>query len=450
MSVRAKKSIFPLHMTPFESYMFVDDQPEYPMTFVLEFEFSGRIDRAKFQSAIDKGLERHPLLRSTVAPAKSNRDCWVTPESFDSKVRWGDFDEPIHVNGAGVYLNLRETNGFRCWVRHDNERARLTAAFHHTACDGLGAYQFIGDVFWFYAKEFDAVSSELIELPEANLRRRLGASMGPEVIRKRDSEERIDHEPAQVLAPRSAESIGDGKNSVFPRIKSHVFDKDQYKVIRLDAQDKGQTINDRLLESVLATSCAWNDAFGDSSNKSICINMPLDLRQPDHPVFSATNVVTCSFVRRQAEEIKNRDSLIDSLRQEAMQIKHNRLLSPFMQMLVQAPLDMHQAAEQFSLDDCLATVVFSNTGDPTKRFLAVLPREKGVVRVGNLMLEYIQGTSPLRTKTRAAVASFTYRRELRVCVRTDPHFFTDEDSTEFLNQFVERFEHGSASPPRPV
>ena len=118
-----KRGVFPMHMTPFESYMFVDDSVKYPMTFIVEFEFSGRVDRAAFQDSINQALIRHSLLRSFIQPAKQNRDCWVAPESYDSRVIWLGLDEAIEVEGASEFINLREEIGVRCWCQHDEATA---------------------------------------------------------------------------------------------------------------------------------------------------------------------------------------------------------------------------------------------------------------------------------------------------------------------------------------
>ena len=175
-----KRGVFPMHMTPFESYMFVDDSVKYPMTFIVEFEFSGRVDRAAFQDSINQALIRHSLLRSFIQPAKQNRDCWVAPESYDSRVIWLGLDEAIEVEGASEFINLREEIGVRCWCQHDDTRAVMTFAFHHAAVDGIGAYQFLGDVLWFYAAQTGTVDTKLPELPEKALRQRLKSTFGPD------------------------------------------------------------------------------------------------------------------------------------------------------------------------------------------------------------------------------------------------------------------------------
>ena len=47
---KKKIRLFPLHMTSFEHYMFVDDRQLHPMTFVVQFEFAGKIDREAFDA----------------------------------------------------------------------------------------------------------------------------------------------------------------------------------------------------------------------------------------------------------------------------------------------------------------------------------------------------------------------------------------------------------------
>ncbi len=67
-TIAASKRVFPLHLTPFENYMVADDRPEYPMTFIVEFEFDGQLDPPAFEAAIDDALQRHPLLRASSNP----------------------------------------------------------------------------------------------------------------------------------------------------------------------------------------------------------------------------------------------------------------------------------------------------------------------------------------------------------------------------------------------
>ena len=441
MIVTTKRDVFPLHMTPFESYMFVDDSPNYPMTFVMEYKLTGEIDRQAFQSAFDQALLRHPMLRSVIRPAKSNRDCWVHAEGYNNQIEWADLHEPIYVNGAGAYINLREEIGVRIWGRNNQDQAVIVAAFHHTATDGIGAYQFFGDLFWYYAKSLGADVAPLPEIDPQDLRKRLNANVSRELLVEKDGE-KLSHDTAQPLAPKKDSSQPTGKRFQFPRFLSHTFDKAEYRELRLKAQDDGQTVNDRLLKTLLVTLADWNEANQQNPDGDICINMPLDLRQSEHPPFSAINVVTCSFIRRSNQQIKDREGLSTFLREEAIRVKHSRLKSPFMRLLVQSPVDLRDAETSYASNDCLATAIFSNTGDQSRRFQADLPREKGVVQCGNLRLDDMTAVSPLRDKTRLAVGIFTYKRLLKIGIRTDPFYFSMQDSQELLDLYMHNFRMG--------
>lgn len=417
--------------------MFVDDRPKYPMTFVVQFEFLGDIDRGVFQESIDKALLRHPMLRATIQPAKSSRDCWVLQEPTAGEIEWGDLDDPILIQGAGEYINLREENGFRCWVRHNRERAVMTSLFHHSAVDGIGAYQFLGDALWFYASHFETMDSGLADLEDSVLRKRMKANIGAELLSASEDDKNIKQTRSQPLAP-STDIASDPSGSLFPQFQSYTFEKDEYRALRLRAQDQGQNVNDLLLESLFNALFSWNESRGaDVDAEDFCILMPLDLREADQPQFSAINLVTSSFIRRSANQIRDKAQLPATLREEVVKVKHSRHNSPFMRLLLHSPVDWNEAIKTYGEDDCLATAIFSNAGDPTRRFLVDLPRQRGVVKCGNLVLDDLSGASPIRSSTRVAVNIFTYRRRLKICMRFDPQSFAPGDGEAFLKQFLQ-------------
>lgn len=419
--------------------MFVDDQPRYPMTFVVQFDFSGQIDRELFQQAVDQALERHPMLRAMVQPAKSSRDCWVLPESSRCEVVWGGLEDKIDIEGSGVYINLREEKGVRCYVQHDDEKAIFTSIFHHSSADGIGAYQFLGDILLIYSRNFDDDCPDLVPLDGSDLRKRMKASIASDLLLEslKPVSEKLQHSEAQPLVPQQGSSKQKSPPFPFPEFQAHVFDKNEYRELRLKAQENGQNVNDLLLESLLTALCSWNEMQGvEVSEKDFCILMPLDLRDADQPVFSATNVVTSSFIRRSAAEIKNRSELSKSLREEVVKVKHSRHRSEFTRLLLQSPLKLEEAVHSYDNEGCLSTAIFSNAGDPTKRFLADLPRKRGVVQCGNLVLDDLSGASPIRKLSRLVVNVFTYRRQLKICMRFDPQSFSAEDGVAFQKHFV--------------
>ncbi len=441
---RAHRRLFPLHLTPFESYMLFDDFAEYPMTFILQFEFEGNLDRTTFQTAIDQALIRHPMMRAMIGRAKSNRECWTLPATYDSQVRWGDWDDPIDTPEHIDYINLREEIGFRCWVRHNEERARCLTLFHHAAVDGIAAYQFIGDVLWFYASLKGEHLEPLPNFDPNDLKKRLRANLSDELLIPSSKAERKlalekFNQPVQPLLSYQAANDVDSSYA-FPGIHLFDFDKEQFRVMRLDAQNRGQNINDALLESLFVALAQWNQVFADPSAKgSICINMPIDLRKDDEPQYLAANFVSYALVRREPSQILNDPWFSDKLRNELVQLKHTRFNSPFMRFLLETAMEHDLETRLLVKGDCLATLVFSNTGDPTRRFWVKLPRAENGLQCGNLVLTDVSGSPPLRKNTRVSIGVLTYQRKLRICIRSDRRFFSEQQTRLFLSHFCELF-----------
>jgi len=99
---------------------------------------------------------------------------------------------------------------------------------------------------------------------------------------------------------------------------------------------------------------------------------------------------------------------------------------------------------------CLSSAVFSNIGDPTRRFSSRLPRRDGRLVVGNLLVDDITGVPPLRPHTRATFFSCTYRRRLTVSVRCDRAYFSDQDAVRLLDIYVRHLRSYAAETPEPA
>ena len=437
--------LFPLHLTSFEHYMVVDDRPRYPMTFIVQLELSGELQSAAFDDAIEKALKRHPLLTAVVGPGKSGKDCWIAAPHLRPYVDWGDLDAPIEFP-HGEYIDIRHEIGLRMFVRHDDRKAIVTAQFHHSTCDGIGAYQFLGDVLYYYAQQTgDAELEPLAELDLKRLKGRGKVSYDPNNFRlpsgkyQRNWDEVLAHVVRTNVVLKAPTSKPTTFSRPFPGIQSFIFDKSDFKHLRLAAQSRGQIMNDMLLEKLFESLHAWNQKHRWwPLRKHVAVMMPLNLREPTDNDLSACNVVAQAFVRRTAAQVKDKEKFRSDLGEELRDIKHSRHKIRFMHMLVGSQNMYPKLFEtMMNWKRSLATAILSNTGDPTKQFYADFPRNKGTVQVGNLSLDGISGVPPLRPGTNVTVSIFTYRRELKICMRCDPNQFSEQDSSELLQAFVE-------------
>lgn len=440
--------ILPLNLSPFESYMVWDDRPDYPMSFVVRMEFTGALDRDAATTSLPKALARHLLLQTVVRVAKGGRDGWVAATDTDVPIDWGNFEDQIDL-GEGESIDIRKRVGLRIWIRHDDERAVFTLQFHHAACDGIGSYQFISDWLWFYADSIGMPVEQ--ELPPAGLhqlRKRIRNSF--DIEQYRGDNGKFDSRPTKTLAwqcirgvqplspPRRQRSDPHPlrrSDNDFPGLCSFEFDPKAYREIRRVGEQRGQTTNELLIERLLVTLRQWNETHGQRRRRDLCIMMPMDLRELNSRMATAANLVTYALIRRKQSDCVESESLNDSLRNEMLTLKHTRQRTPFMSMISYLDRFPVGLKRWISSRRCMATAIVSNTGDPTKRFSVSFPREKGLVRVGDLILTDIYGVPPMRSGTRLTISIFTYRRVLKICLRCDPNTFRVEQTQAFADAF---------------
>ncbi len=436
--------LFPLYLTPFEEYMLWDDQADYPMTFVVKMEFDGKINRQAITNALSLALSRHPLLQANVKPAKGKRDCWVAAEQPTVRISWGAIDEPLELP-LGEAIDLRQEVGLRVWIRAAEERCTITTQFHHATCDGIGAYQMLGDWLWFYADLVgQPVESSLPEFDPLQLRMRVKAAYNVERYRGKNGKITYDRSEAAMMAMQTMQSLAPVRSSepdaapepLFPGLCDFEFDKARYKKLRHVAEARGQTTNELLIQQLLVSLNTWSEIQGVRQRGQYCIMMPMDLREADTRLSTAANLVTYALIRRRPSECVDSLEGINSLAQELLKFKHTRHITTFMYVmafLVRLPTWLKRG---FVSRRRVATAIVSNTGDPTKRFSASFPSEKGLLRAGNLLLTDINGVPPMRNGTRLTISVFTYRRVLKVCLRCDPKHFTVANSRAFLAHYV--------------
>jgi NRPS condensation-like uncharacterized protein len=456
---RQKKfRLFPLHLTPFEHYMLIDDRPRYPMTFIVQLEMSGKIDREAFTQAVKQALLRHPLLTAIIGPGKQGKDCWIAATDSQPLLDWGAMNEPLKF-AAGEFLDIRREIGLRIFVRHDEQRAVITTQFHHASCDGIGSYQYLGDLLYEYAiRTGDAKIQPPIELDPQRLKNRGLASYNLNNFRlPSGGYQRLWDEAFQLMSRTNFELVPAkrkpaGFTPAFPGIQSHTFDKTEYKQLRMAAQSKGQIVNDMLLAKLFETLHDLNHQRRSLWKRNhACVMMPLNLREPADNDISCCNVVAHSFVRRSWRQIQDQEKFYQQLGNELLQIKHERHKIRFMHLLAGGQ-HYYPRTMKFCLKikRCMATAILSNTGDPTRQFHANFPVENGALRCGNLLLEDLVGVPPLRPGTSATISIFSYRRVMKICLRCDPNQFSESDSRIVLDAFVDRLksEIGSSSPER--
>ena len=437
----------PIPLTPFEQYMVADDRIRHPMTFFVQLEFSGEIDVSAFEGAVSEVLSRHPLLG-----AKVQRSFWRVPrwESMDAPrptVDWGTLEEPIEC-AEGEYINLRKEVGFRIWGRIGPDRIVFTSQFHHACCDGVGAFQFWGDLLAAYGV---LVGQEPLplkrtirgELLRGRQQLRRGARVKPRLVRKvgllspggrvRESLRALSEWPIPLRLPENP-MPSDGLPGICCR-------RVPLAPLRSVAKSLGVTLNDLLLRDLFLALGAWETGSKRCSERSWRrITMPTNLRGPQDRNCPVTNILGYAFITRRHAACQKPDELLEGIHRDTQAIWAWDLGAYFPAALATVSRIKGAMSLFASSRRCLSTAVLSNLGDPTRRFVARLPRQDGKVCAGNMKLERMLSAPPLRPRTHAAFLALTYRDELTICVRCNPHVFSESVSGELLDGYLQQLE----------
>lgn len=439
-------NVLPLHLAPIDSFFLADDHPRYPMTSLIRMEFTGQINPEAFYFALEEATARHPLMRAVIRPMKRGLPCWTKDAAIAPTVDWGPVDKPVTFETTES-IDLTNESGLRFWIRGDESQTDITLQVHHACTDGTGVYRFLGDLLAVYGQQTadeDAIKPELSEIDTKMLRNRRARIAGITFKAKRSELIRLGvRQSLDVFASRITPLATPNKDAQsirtpFPGVFCFQFNRDEHKQLRNTAGDFGAMLNDLLMAEMFRTVMRWNAEQGKPVRGKMRILMPSDLReQQDYPM-PATNMTAYTFLTRKPGQCDDLKSLMKGIREETARIKHDQLGRRFMDTAEFAANGHSILKFLLRRNRCNATTILSNVGDPSRRFTASFPRDKGRVIAGNLRLEEISGVPPMRLKTHATLAIFSYRRNLTLCVRCDPYRFTPEDGNAFISMYADQ------------
>jgi hypothetical protein len=444
----ARERVLPMHLNAADHLWLAQDLPGYPSTFVVQLELSGQIDRPAWEAAIGESLGRHPLLRAYIRPGKQGLPCWQSAPEQLPPIDWSAEGAPI-ICPKGEAIDLAHETGMRMWIRVGIDRVRVLLQFHHAACDGTGAYRFIGDLLASYgaqtegAIERPTLAPVRIQLLRSRTERligprpvgwRAGLSLGYRVLFRR---------PVSLAAPSADRNVGTSED--FPGFLSLSLDRSVATNLRSVASAGGATLNDLLLRDLYLTLRDWNERHGFKGNQRFAIMMPTDMRGSDDCEMPAANLTSYTFLARESQRFGSSDSLLKSIQSETSRIKSHRLGTKFMSAVNWMSRQPRLLPFVASRNVCLATAVLSNAADPSRRFTAKFRREAGRIVAGNLVLEAITGVPPLRPKTRATFSISQYNRRLTVSLRCDPICFALEDTAALLEIYMRRLRDSASA-----
>jgi hypothetical protein len=219
---------------------------------------------------------------------------------------------------------------------------------------------------------------------------------------------------------------------------SQALPEDVTAGVRLAASRSGATTNDVLLRDLFVVLRDWSRMAGDEpGRRRLRILMPQNLRQRDDRAMPAANVMSFAFLTRRGNACNRPEELLPSIHRETELIRRYRLSLYFL-----GSIGLIQSTGGFQWlmrrPFCFTTAVLTNLGDPTRRFVARLPRSAAGLVAGNLVLEHITGGPPVRPRTKAAFSIFNQAKALSISLKCDPHHYSLLDTRQLLGEYVAR------------
>ncbi len=437
--------ILPLPLVPFEEYMLSDDRPAYPMDFFCRLRFSGRFDRSALDSAFGVTVARHPLLAATVR-RNGRRFEWVPAGELSPKVCWAT-TPPDRACPPSERIDLTRSPGLRATVFRNGESTDLLLQFHHSCCDGIGAFRFIEDLLVCYAaaQQSEGSAAEPCPLDEQRLRQRGKFGLTPWKLLRMAPRQAIGllgarqfffRRPVPVT-PHEPEPADGQPPQAFPSAHTRRFDESDTTTLRTAARAAGSTVNDLLARDLFLALGDWRTQRGiGGADDWLRLSVPMNLRSKADDNLPAANVVSMVFLDRRPSDFSDPRRLLDGIHGQMQRIKRLQLGLTFVLSLQVCRAVPGGLPRMVRAERCDATCVFSNLGHVLTH--VPLPRRGQHIVAGNVVLEDIEFLAPIRPYTCAAFAAFNYAGRLCVTLHYDSRPLTDADAEALLDGFVQR------------
>jgi hypothetical protein len=223
----------------------------------------------------------------------------------------------------------------------------------------------------------------------------------------------------------------------YPATRTHVFTAEETARLREAAKQSRTTVNDLLIRDVFLTLGTWRAENGVEDDESwLRMMVPFNLRTSSDRSLSAANIVSSVFLDRQGQDFDQPEALLESVQDEMNLIKDNKLGYTFIFSLKVFSLLPNGLKNNARQDRCSSSCIFTNMGRPLIR--CPLPREEGRLVAGNVRLERIDGTAPLRPYNCVTFNALEYARRLTFILHYDARIVSEAQADDLMATFVSR------------
>ncbi len=450
------ESLFPLPLTPFETYMAMDNKPDYPSSTSTRFVFRGSIDREKFEQAFYQAAASEPAFYMRLNQNKS-RYFWTadvsTPLPLIFETSDVDFTQETTGEIPFVSFDIIHQPGVFFRVIEGTNSIALDFRNHHCIGDGIGMNAFIGNWLDCYgqliAPEPDwqpykidvnlfTDREKLFRQPDTRtFFQRVKAFLGnvvPWLVKKPWEIKNQPQTPPCLPITQEPKP----EQIQLPIARWYVFSGEQLKKYREAAKKQNVSMNTFLIRDVFLTIRQWSELFSRSPQKNelFRVLMPRNLRNEHHAQLPCTDLVGYTFFDCTPQQCNYSSDFLKYIDDKTRHNSNVTLFLKALKLFLRVPGFFRMIVSR----KCLCTAVISNVGRvnhimPQKRFL-----NSETISVPGLELVRLIGSPLCRPGTPVSMGISTCGDETTITFTIDVMHLNKISAETFVNTFFAQLE----------
>ncbi|MDR1290424.1 MAG: hypothetical protein LBK06_04410 [Planctomycetaceae bacterium] len=471
-SAKIDEAVFPLPLSAFEYYMFLDDRTGNTMTLPLSILIEGKIDHVAIEKAYFEACELHPLFCATI----SKRDrCWHKVDNPEGII-WLDANTDNAFSWDEQHIDITQSAGLRFAIADRGDSCVFNFLFHHCIADGVGYFQFIVSLFSCYlnnigqniaVKKYDAVNLKnrskfklapppqrvsffsalkflVVETFRWFVRRPLAPISTPDQITrlaaKEQSREKRDFDIAGERVEFDLRRWGNS-GFIFARLSRDLTSR----IIGL-AKSCKFTVGDILLSglfiSLANSKClSYSDSKGNikeiQGDEFLRIGLVNNMRGLDAAEIPACNMISYSFPTRRFADCRNDADFYKKISDELRYIKDYNVGKTFIDGLLFFMRIPFFVDKFICSSRCLASVILSSMNRTELLFPQEFPRDEfGRVCIGGLKLVEFCSAAPYRRGTPLSITTNTYAGQLGFFIQYNTEKISPKDTANWLTEWL--------------
>lgn len=410
-----------LPLSSVEQYHLADDSRRFPNVISCDLLVTGKPDSAQALAALRSTTARHLMTCARLESRGWRKPAWHIDTQF------ADGHRIIEGPTESRFIDLRSSPPGQMIVTDEGDRTRLSFRVHHAAIDGAGGLQVVSDWMQAYHRLIHGTAqprSRTVDQSLLQKRNNLG-------LFKRQFLSRLWIQPIAMMGAfkfllRKVTTVAplddspDGTDEPSPTVQLNIeLDALRYGRLREVAAKNRATINELVLHAIfrsihqLRKERKWH-----SDGEWIRLVIPMNIRDFADRRMAAANRATVVQLDRTDRDFSDDAGLLWGINYELGNIRRWNLEKTFLLILKWMSIVPGTIQRSVRRPVCRATSVVTNLGTPLER--VKLPTdEQGRLMVGDLLVEDVELTVPLRPLTPLGFAVMRYGNRQKINLHFD-------------------------------